>query len=162
MTIDVCEHGRPNHIDLIGELMRAMGREPTAQPRTPVAVWRDLLDEVGERFGVAKPMTDAVFWADVKLRIENGQSVCLGEHHVADAITNDDAHAVIVSCGADVLDRLVLPRLATDQSHEIQVFVAQTFARHDRYVAGRVIAALLATLRPDQQAEAYTHFRETP
>lgn len=43
----VCEHGRPDHQDLLRQLsIAALGVEPPALNATPEQVWNGLLDEI--------------------------------------------------------------------------------------------------------------------
>lgn len=44
-TLDVCEHGRPNHQDLIRQLLEALGKGTHARAQTPQAVFEECLTE---------------------------------------------------------------------------------------------------------------------
>lgn len=44
--IDVCSHGRPDHQELIGRLLEALGKPWVARPETPQAVFEECLAEI--------------------------------------------------------------------------------------------------------------------
>lgn len=45
-VVDVCSHGRPDHIELIYQLRDALGLHATAMPVPPKKVWEDTLEVV--------------------------------------------------------------------------------------------------------------------
>ncbi len=47
--LNTCEHGRPDHIDLVRQLGTALGHDLPAMDATPEQVWNQLLDEVEGR-----------------------------------------------------------------------------------------------------------------
>lgn len=86
--------------------------------------------------------------ANLRLRAERGDSLCLHEHTIH---RSDDDRYIWLTCdsptGPHDLGRLDLgPPTSQDRSDEIRYFVASTTAAHERRAADDAVLALLAAL----------------
>lgn len=97
----------------------------------------------------SRPMLTDEDIANVRLRIEQGQDLCLGAHTVEHLGPDPSDHSYLVWCtcnGKVIGDKLRLPWTSQDRSDEIRLHILTKMAQHDSQVAAAIILELLGRM----------------
>lgn len=57
--MDICSHGRPDHQELLAQLVAALGLRPPPRPETPQQVFEECLEEIGR---LRDPDNEGIPW----------------------------------------------------------------------------------------------------